>query len=103
MHGASTRAAIYCRLSFAPDGSVEKVERQEHDARTLAEQRDWTVTEVHVDNNRSAWRRDRRRPGWDALLDAIRDRRVDAVIVYHPDRLIRQPYDLEALLTLADK
>lgn len=103
MHSASRRAAIYCRLSYAPDGSVEKVERQEADARLLAEQRGWTVTDVYTDNNKSAWSRNRRRPGWQNLLNAIRSRRADVVIVYHLDRLMRQPHDLEELLSLADR
>lgn len=30
------KAAIYCRLSYAPDGSLEKVEQQEADCRDLA-------------------------------------------------------------------
>lgn len=103
MHGASGRAVVYCRLSHAPDGSVEKVERQEADARRLAKDRGWTVSEVFTDNNESAWRRNRRRPGWQALLDTIRAHRTDVVIVYHLDRLMRQPHDLEELLTLADR
>lgn len=100
-----TTAAIYCRLSWAPDGSLEKVERQEADARALAERIGWTVSEEHVfvDNSVSAWKRDRRRPAWDAMLEAIKDGEVDAIIVYHGDRLVRQPWDLELLLRLADE
>ena len=39
----------------------------------------------------------------DALLGVIRAGRVQHVIVYHPDRLMRQPRDLEELLTLSDE
>jgi hypothetical protein len=53
---------------------------------------------VFVDNNRSAWQRTRNRPGWNTLLDVIRAGRVGHVIVYHPDRLMRQPRNLEELL-----
>lgn len=98
-------AAIYCRLSHAPDGSLEKVDRQETDCRALASRLDWGVSDTHVfkqDNSRSAWRRERKRPGWDALLEAVRQREVDGILVYHGDRLVRQPYDLELLLRLAD-
>jgi site-specific DNA recombinase len=56
-----------------------------------------------VDNNRSAWQRNRDRPGWTALLEAIRAGRVRHVIVYHPDRLMRQPGDLEQLLILSEE
>lgn len=98
------RAGIYCRLSYAPDGSEEKVDRQEADCRELARRLGWQVSDGHVfkDNSRSAWRRDRKRPGWDALLDAVDDRSIDSILVYHGDRLMRQPYDLEQLIAAAD-
>lgn len=100
-----TTAAIYCRLSWAPDGSLEKVERQEADARALASRIGWSVSEKHVyvDNSASAWKRDRKRPAWNAMLEAIRAGEVDAIIVYHGDRLVRQPWDLELLLRLAEE
>lgn len=99
------RAAVYCRLSWAPDGSLEKVDRQEADARALAERIRWHVSEDHVfkDNSVSAWQRKRKRPGWDAMLQAIEANEVNAIIVYHGDRLVRQPWDLELLLRLADE
>lgn len=107
------RAGIYCRLSYAPDGSLEKVERQEGDCRDLGDRIGWGISTaafqdatppgVFYDNNRSAWQRNRKRPGWDRMLKAIRNREIDGVIVYHGDRLIRQPYDLELLLQLTDE
>ena len=56
-----------------------------------------------MDNNRSAWQRSRSRPGWDALLEVIRAGRVRHVIVCHPDRLMRQPRDLEELPALSEE
>lgn len=94
-------AAIYCRISHVNDASTIGVDRQEADGRGLVERRGWRLAALHIDNNRSAWKRGRKRPGWDALLDDIRERRVDVVVVAHPDRLIRQPRDLEDLLDLA--
>ncbi|MEW2570517.1 recombinase family protein [Streptomyces sp. NPDC047070] len=101
---APVRAGIYCRLSYAPDGSVEKVERQEADCRELAGRLGWQVSDGHVfpDNSRSAWQRNRRRPQWDAMLKAIEAREIDGLIVYHGDRLIRQPFDLEKLIGIAE-
>ncbi|WP_165964233.1 recombinase family protein [Actinomadura sp. KC216] len=104
MSSMPQNAGIYCRLSYAPDGSLEKVERQEADARRVADRLAWPISERHVfhDNNRSAWQRGRKRPGWDAMLAAIDAGEMDAIIVYHGDRLIRQPYDLETLLNISD-
>lgn len=96
-------ACIYTRLSDAPDGSTEKVERQEADARQVAARLGWTVGEVYVDNSRSAWRRDVIRKDWERMLLDLRGGRWDAVVVYHGDRLVRQPHDLERLLTIADE
>ncbi|MPY83196.1 MAG: recombinase family protein, partial [Actinophytocola sp.] len=95
-------AALYCRLSYAPDGSLEKVERQEADCRDLAKRLGWSVARVYPDNSRSAWQRNRKRPAWDQMLADIEAGCIDAIIVYHGDRLIRQPWDLELLLKLAD-
>ena len=94
-------AGIYCRLSVSPDGSVEKVERQEADCRKLAKRLGWTVHKVYPDNSRSAWRHDRKRPAWDQMLKDIEAGVLDGILVYHGDRLMRQPWDLEILLRLA--
>lgn len=101
---APQRAGLYCRLSYAPDGSLEKVERQEGDCRERADRLGWAISEAHVfiDNSRSAWQRNRKRPGWDALLSAIVAGEIDGIVVYHGDRLMRQPYDLEKLISAAD-
>jgi DNA invertase Pin-like site-specific DNA recombinase len=80
------------------------VDRQERLCREVAQRLGLVIASgaVLVDNNRSAWQRRRKRPGWDALLEVIRAGRVRHVIVYHPDRLMRQPRDLEELLTLSE-
>lgn len=101
----SVRAAIYCRISLARFGETIKVDEQEALCRKLAQDRDWRVVEncVFRDPNRSAWQRSRKRPGWDAMLEAVELDQVDGIIVYHGDRLIRQPWDLEILIRLADQ
>ncbi len=97
--------AVYCRISRAQDEDQTGVDRQERSCREVAARLGLAIAPdcVFVDNNRSAWQRNRRRPGWDALLAAIRAGRVRHVIVYHPDRLMRQPRDLEELLALSDE
>lgn len=97
------RAAIYCRISLARLGDTVKVDEQELVCRRLASARGWTVhpDHVYVDNSVSAWRHTVRRKGWEAMLDAIKRGDIDAIVVYHGDRLIRQPWDLEILLRLA--
>lgn len=96
------RAAIYCRISLATHGDRVKVKRQEKLCRALAKRLGWEVVIVYCDNNKSAWQRNRRREDWDKMLAAVERGELDALIVYHGDRLIRQPWDLETLLNLAD-
>lgn len=104
-HATPDRAGIYCRLSYAPDGSVEAVERQEADCRSLASRLGWPVDDhrVYVDNSKSAWQRARRRPAWDRMLEDLRAGRIDSIVTYHGDRLMRQPWDLEQLLAVAER
>ncbi|GAA1904219.1 recombinase family protein [Streptantibioticus ferralitis] len=101
---AGETAAIYCRISHVNDDDQTGVDRQQRLCREVAERLQLNVPNdlVFVDNNRSAWSRKRKRKGWDALLNAAREGQVRHILVYHPDRLMRQPYDLEELLQVAD-
>ncbi|MET9081374.1 recombinase family protein [Streptomyces sp. NPDC004237] len=110
------RPCLYTRLSYAPDGSLEKCENQETDGRAAGLRLGWPdFCCVYVDNSRSAWQRNRKRPDWDRMLitldrdsgrlvltDPKANHHHDGIMTYHGDRLIRQPYDLEVLLTIAD-
>lgn len=101
---AGEAAAIYCRISQADDDDQTGVDRQERICREIAERRGLVIKSEHVyvDNSRSAWSRKRKRPGWDRLLEHARDRGFRHIIAYHPDRLMRQPRDLEELLQVSD-
>jgi DNA invertase Pin-like site-specific DNA recombinase len=98
-------AAVYCRISHVADDDQTGVDRQERICRDVAERLGLAVApdRVYVDNNRSAWHRTRRRAGWDALLAAARSGAVRHIVAYHPDRLMRQPRDLEELLAISDE
>lgn len=94
-------AGIYCRLSKAVMDDTTNVDDQETRGRKVADNRGWRVAAVYKDNSRSAWQRTRKRPGWDQMLADIEAGTINAIIFYHGDRLIRQPFDLELLLNLA--
>ena len=102
---AGQTAAIYCRISHIKDEDQTGVDRQERICREIAARLGLTVDDrfVFVDNNRSAWQRKRKRPGWDKLLTAAKGGDVQHILCYHPDRLMRQPHDLEELLAVADE
>lgn len=94
-------AAIYCRLSQDREGAGLVVERQERDCRELAARLGWQVTQVFTDNDVSAYRK-RRRPGYDALMAALRAGKVDGVLAWHTDRLHRSPTELEDYIAVCE-
>ena len=96
------QAVIYCRISLAVMDDRTKVEDQERQCRELCARRGWHIARIYVDNSRSAWQRDRKRPGWDQMLADIVPLRIGAVVTYWGDRLVRQPRDLEDLLDLRE-
>jgi site-specific DNA recombinase len=98
-------AAIYCRISHVKDKDQTSVVRQERICRRIIKRLGLAVSPrfVFIDPNRSAWQRNRKRPGWDQLLEAARNEGIRHIVVYHPDRLMRQPRDLEELLQISDE
>lgn len=95
------RAAIYCRISDDREGRGLGVARQEDECRALAERVGWSVTHVYRDNDLSAYR-GRRRPGYQALLEAVKQGDVDGLVVWHNDRLHRHQRELEDFIDLVD-
>jgi site-specific DNA recombinase len=104
------RAGIYCRMSLASMNDTTKVDDQERIGRNLAATLGWQVANgcghpfpngVYTDNNRSAWQHNRKRGAWDQMLKDIEAGKINAIIVYHGDRLTRQPMDLEILIALS--
>lgn len=95
------RAGIYCRLSLARDGDTTKVDDQERICRELAGRLGWEAAEVYSDNSVSAWKLGVKRPGWDSMLADIDAGKLQAIVVYHGDRLMRRPEDLGTLLSVS--
>lgn len=98
---ASTRAAIYCRISADRVGAGLGVARQREDCERLAAERGWSVVGVYEDNDISAYA-GRPRPGYQALRDAITAGSLDVVIAWHTDRLHRSPVELEDWIAVCD-
>jgi len=107
----SPRAGIYCRISLAAMGDTTKTDDQERICRQLADRLHWEVAGdvghpipngVYTDHSRSAWQRNRKRPAWDQMLADVDAGRINAIAVYHGDRLVRRPEDLTDLMRLAE-
>lgn len=89
-----TQAGIYRRISDDKAGAGLGVQRQQDDCEKLAQRLGAQVVEVFTDNDTSAYS-GRRRPGYEALLDAIRTGKINTVLAWHNDRLHRSPRELE--------
>lgn len=103
MPGPGVRAAIYCRISKADEGDMTKTDDQERICRDLADRLGWEVHgDVYTDHSKSAWQKNRKRPAWDQMLADVKAGKVNGIITYHGDRLVRRPEDLADLIRLAD-
>lgn len=91
--------SIYTRISEDPKRTGLGVARQLEDCRRLCERSIFEVTAEYCDNDRSAFKVNAKRPGFDQLLDDIRNDRIDAVVAYKDDRLGRR---LRTLIDLYD-
>src|SRR5436853_52874 len=76
----ASAGAIYCRISQDRGGTELGVDRQEALCRKLAEDKGWTVAEVYVDNDLSAYS-GRRRPRYEQMLTDVEAGRREAKIV----------------------
>ncbi|GAA4126889.1 recombinase family protein [Nocardioides fonticola] len=100
--GGVARAGLYARISQDTDGTGLGVARQLEDCHRLADSLGWPVAGEYVDNDISAYS-GKRRPEYQRMLSDIADGVIDAVIVYHLDRLTRRPLELEQFLAVLDQ
>lgn len=94
-------AAIYARISSDPEGDRLGVTRQVEDCRAMAVRRGWPVADTYIDDDVSAYS-GKHRPEYHRLLDDMRAGTVDAVVVWHLDRLHRHPRELEEFFEVCD-
>lgn len=95
-----TRFAIYTRLSKDRTGDSTSPARQQRDLERLAEERDLTVTDVYTDTD-SAYR-STVRPGYERLLVDMAAGRIDGVLVWKLDRLMRRIIEFSRFWTVAE-
>ena len=94
-------AGIYCRISHDPTGDLLGIDRQRVDCEALVARLGWHVAGVYVDDDLSAFT-GRRRPGYEELLRDLREGRLGAVVAWHPDRLHRNPREVEAFIDVVN-
>jgi DNA invertase Pin-like site-specific DNA recombinase len=87
------RAAIYVRVST----TGQETDLQEHELREYCERRGWSYV-VYRDRGQSGVKNDR--PALTAMMNDLRRRKVDVVVVWALDRLARS---LKQLLSIAEE
>ncbi|WP_296607452.1 recombinase family protein [Nocardioides sp.] len=95
-------AAIYARISSDPHETRAGVERQRQDCRAEAERLGWPLVDEYIDNDVSAYS-GKPRPEYQRLLSDIEAGAVDALLVWHQDRLHRRPIELEHFFQIVDR
>ncbi len=88
------RVAIYARVST--DG--QSVDNQLRELAAVAERHGWEVAATYTDEGVSGAKGRDRRPGFDALCEAVARREVDAVAAWSVDRLGRSLQHLVGFL-----
>jgi DNA invertase Pin-like site-specific DNA recombinase len=83
------RAILYLRISDLTDTSTS-IPRQHKRCTGAAENIRAQVVNVHKDEDKSGYHTYVERPGWDAALADLRERRADVLIVFKVDRATRQ-------------
>lgn len=94
------KAAIYARISLDREGEGQGVDRQLADCRALIQERGWVEAATCLDNDISAFN-GRKRPGFEQLLEMLKNQEVDTVVVWKTDRLARRGRDLQRFLDAA--
>jgi DNA invertase Pin-like site-specific DNA recombinase len=85
---AVRRAAIYARISKA-DSEVDKVENQVKELKKLAKSLGYTVLAVFEDDDLSAYKGSKTRPGWASLIHAIAKNQFDVIMATEMSRFTR--------------
>jgi site-specific DNA recombinase len=104
------RAGLYLRISkFEGKGAGSEedqrsggTKRQEDDCRAEAARRGWEVTQPpYLDDDRSAFS-GKVRPAYQRMVEDLKAGVIDAVVVWHEDRLLRSMTELEDLVILVE-
>jgi DNA invertase Pin-like site-specific DNA recombinase len=95
MFGMTTRTAIYARTSpDCPLSLEEQIER----LRTVAAERGWTIISVFSDRPTTVRKGQDRRPGELALIEAIRSRSTERILLWSIDRIGKSLVELVGFL-----
>lgn len=96
------KIAVYLRQSADRDQTELGIDRQRREVDQLLDARGWTAEHIYIDNDTSATST-KPRPQFEEMMTAVREGRVQVIVVRHLDRLVRRMADLERVLADCDK
>jgi site-specific DNA recombinase len=97
------RAAIYIRISKLKRELLD-AQRQQPPCEAFITAQGWQqLPKVYLDDGRSAWKREVRRDAFEQLLTDVRAGKIDAIVSWQMDRLLRRVEDASALLAIAKR
>ena len=102
MKPKALRAAIYTRISSDPRGEGLGVARQQDDCLKLVEARGYEVLGIYEDNDVSAYS-GKLRVQYSRMMADVSAGRIDVVVAWDPDRLHRNPSELEDFITIIEE
>jgi site-specific DNA recombinase len=94
------RAAIYIRISKLKRELLD-AQRQQPPCEAFIKAQGWNIEGVYIDDGRSAWRQGVRRDDFERMLANVRASRIDAIVSWQMDRLLRRVEDASAVLSVA--
>jgi site-specific DNA recombinase len=97
---AMVRAGIYIRISKTKRELLD-AQRQQPPCEAFCHAQGWEIIEVYIDDNRSAWREGVRRDDFERMLADVRAGKLDAIVSWQMDRLLRRVEDASAIIHIA--
>jgi site-specific DNA recombinase len=94
------QAAIYIRISKLKRELLDAL-RQQPPCEAFAKAQGWDIAGVYIDDGRSAWKQGVRRENFEGMLADVRAGKIDAIISWQMDRLLRRVEDASAILAIA--
>lgn len=92
------RACVYTRVSTDAQGEADKVSlpEQERMAKACIESKGWQYVATYEDNGYTG--RNINRPALQQMLEAVRRKEVDAIVIFKLDRLSRRQKDTMSII-----
>ncbi|WP_438310913.1 recombinase family protein [Sporosarcina sp. FA9] len=96
------KVAVYIRVSTTEQAKEGySIKAQKTRLQAFATSQDWDIVQYYVDEGISA--KDMKRPELQRMLDGIKNKLFDCVLIYRLDRLTRSVVDLHSLLETFEK